>query len=177
MKKVLASIIAGIMMVAIGCKSLPTTNQMSLLGTASGKTTAYIMNKQVNPTVEVRNGIIDVMNEVQKYIPATNETYTAKWTPIAENFLKSLKDKEGNPLPEATVARIVKDFSYVTTLLDKWVDKKGIRQYTELTDAFTNAFFDAFLTDFKPANSVGFSAAAPFKCEELTEELLSEIIK
>lgn len=178
MKKLLSTIMLASAVVLAGCNKEPTVEQMTELGTASGYTAAYVLDKQVKVEAEVRNGIIDVMNEVQKFIPQTNETYTAAWTPVVKSFLDTLKDKDGKPLPEATKEYILKDFGYVTSLLDQWIDKKGIRTEKNLTDAFVNAFFDSFLTNFKPANLMGAAKRdEEHKIDKLTEEILEELLK
>jgi len=143
--------------IIVGCKTVPSVDEMTTLGKVSGYTAAYVLNKQVKVDDTTRNAIIDIMNEAEKYIPGTNETFASTWTPIAEKYLNEIKDKDGNPLPEATKARVLKDFNYLVGLLDSYIEKKGIKQYQELTDAFIHSFCDSFLTNFKPAN--GFSVS------------------
>ncbi len=156
-----------------GCKSVPTTDQMNTLGKASGYTAAFVLNTQVKVDDTTRNAIVDIMGQVEKSIPDTNQTFVVVWTPIAKTYLDEFKTKSGKSLPEAAKNVILTNFSYVVGLLDTYVDKKGIREYKDLTETFVHSFCDSFLTNFKPVNTV----SATLKKEELDEFTYSTMMR
>lgn len=159
--------------VVTGCKSLPTVESVSTLGDKFGKTTAYILNKQDKVDDDMRTTIIRIINEVERFIPKTNETFTTTWTPIVNNFLNDFKDKSGNHLSEYMKDRVLTYFTYIVTLIDKYIEKKGIGERQELVDAFVHSFCSSFLADFKPANVVSVST-----CEtEIDQEIYNDLIK
>ena len=178
MSKKTLTVLAGIAGVASalvfsGCKTVPTADQMAKLGRASGYTAAFVLNTQVKVDDTTRNAIVDIMGQVEKSIPDTNQTFVAVWTPIAKAYLDEFKDKSGKPLSDAAKNVILTNFGYVVGLLDTYVDKKGIREYKDLTETFVHSFCDTFLTNFKPVNTV----SASLKKEELDEFTYSTMMK
>ena len=161
------------LLIATGCKSIPTVDQMAKLGTASGYTAAFVLNTQVKVDDTTRNAIVDIMGRVENSIPDTNQTFVSVWTPIAQSYLDEFKDKNGNPLSDTVKKVILTNFGYVVGLLDTYVDKKGIREYKDLTETFVHSFCDSFLTNFKPVNTV----SASLKKEELDEFTYSTMMK
>jgi len=172
MKNTLITIVAMAMIALCGCKTSQITVEESYkIGTAVGNTTAYVLNNQFDVSNSTKTVIIDVVTEISKYVPATNETCSSTWTPI----VKSLTDgyvKEGR-MTQNEADRVVKDFKYITTLLDKYIDKKGLRSYQELIDSFVHGFCDKFLEKFK--NNV--LLASSIENEELDEEAYEYLSK
>lgn len=136
-----------------GCKTVPTENQMQTIGNMSGYTAAFVLDKKVKVDDVTRNAIINITTEAEKYIPATNETFATTWTPIAKKYLDDFKDKSGNPIPEETKKKVLTAFNYIVGLLDKYVEKRGIKEYQNLTEIFIHSFCNSFLTNFKPVNT------------------------
>jgi len=154
MNKILTVIGMLAMATCIGCKTTWTTDESYKVGSAVGYTTAYVLNNQTKVDDTTRGIIINVMTEVQKYVPGTNETFYAKWTPIANKYLDELVEKKD--LTEKQAERVKKDFGYVVSLLDTYVEKKGIKPYQDCIDAFVNGFCTKFLENFK--TTTGFCA-------------------
>lgn len=157
-KSVLMSVSLVIATVLTGCKTVPTEDQMTTIGKMSGYTAAFVLDKEVKVDNTTRNAIIAIISEAEKYIPTTNETFATTWTPIAKRYLDNFKDEYVNPIPEATKEKIVTSFSYIVGLLDQYVEKRGIKQYQNLTEIFIHSFCDSFLISFKPANTQSLSA-------------------
>ena len=161
---------------ATGCSTLPTADQMTSLGKASGYTAAYVLNTHVTLDTTARDAICNIVGGVEKIVPETNSTYAATWTPVAKKYLDGFKDKSGNALPDATKDLVLTNFNYLVGLIDKYVDKKGVRQYTDLTDAFIHSFCDTFLANFKKSETVS-AGVKKQDLDEFTYATMMEAIK
>lgn len=170
MNKIIAIVFSVGLMFATGCITYPDVEKSSAMGSAVGITTAFVLNNQVEVPNDVRNSMIRVMAEVDRAIPSTNETFNTTWTPIAKSFLDNLTDAEGNHLSDNTKTCALSNFSKIASLLDWYVEKKGMKQYQECVDAFVHAFTEAFTTKFKPVNNLLSSSATK---DELDEDVMS----
>jgi len=153
MKKLVLGIIAACMAIITGCKTVWTTDESYKVGSAVGYTTAYVLNNQAKLDNDTRNAIIKITTEVQKYVPGSNETFTTAWTPIVNSYLDKLV--ADGKLTVKQAERVKKDFCYITTLLDSYVEKKGIKPYQDCVNAFIDGFITKFLDNFKPVNVSG----------------------
>ena len=158
-----------------GCKTTtpPSVETVVRLGTTVGYTTAYILNTKSNIDDNTRNVIFDVVMRLNSVVPETNETFSAKWTPIAREAIDAYRDKGGNPIPGPTKALAVDVFGYVANILDFYVDKKGYRQYQDIVSVWSNSFCDSFLAAFRKPESF----AATRKNDDFDREIYEEILK
>jgi hypothetical protein len=158
-----------------GCKTTtpPSVESVVKLGTAVGYTTAYVLNTKANIDANTRATILDVVTKLNSVVPNTNETFSAKWTPIAKEALDAYRDNSGNAIPEPTKALTLDVFGYVASVLDFYVDKKGYRQYKDIVSVWSNSFCDSFLAAFGKSEAF----AASRKNEEFDREIYEEILK
>lgn len=173
MKKLILSALIAITAVFAGCKTA-TVESMEQLGFTAGYTAAYVLNKQAKIDNPARQAIINVMTVVQTVTPATNETYSTKWSEVAKVELQKLVD--AGKIPQQSADYISRDIGKLGGLLDKYIEKKGIKDKKDLVDAFVGSFCSSFLTYFKPANVVSADSEKK-ELDEFTNEYLTENLK
>lgn len=160
MKKLVLTIAAAIMAVCVGCKSVPTDGQMYTASYAIGVSAGLVANMTKIDDAS-RNAVIEIMNKVDSCIPATNETFSAAWTPIAAEHIAKLVE-EGK-IDAGQGILIAKTFEVAVNGIDYLFNVRfpKARQYQELVEAATHGFCGGFLTVFKSANSsMGFSSSS-----------------
>ena len=159
MKKLILVVAAALMAAFVGCKSIPSDGQMYNSSYTVGVSTGLIANMTKIDDVS-RSAVVDIIDEVDSCIPATNETFSAAWTPIAEKHIAKLI--EDGKIDAGQGILIAKTFDVVVTGIDYLFNVRypKARQYQELVESAAHGFSDGFLTVFKPTNtSCGFSAA------------------
>jgi len=151
MKKAMFAALAVVCAVFVGCKTVPTTEDIYSTSYAVGVSAGLVCNMtKIDDTS--RNAVIDIMNEVQQCVPATNQTFEAAWTPIAKSHVAQLIadgkiDKGQGDLILALFGLAVKGIDYIFE-----VRYPQAKQYRDLTVAAVDGFIGGFLTVFKPAN-------------------------
>ena len=140
----------GLLISIFGCKSIPDDAKMYTVSYAVGAATAKVvdMSNINDKTTEV---IVKTMNSVQLYVPATNETFTSKWTPIISlNVSTMVKSGE---LTEIEATFIEKTFKVVCNGLDYLIEKRfpEANMYENLMSSAIYGFNAGFLTYFKPS--------------------------
>lgn len=153
MKTKLAMLALAAAVSVAGCKSIPSVDRMYSYSEAIGYAAGLVAN-QIKMDNTVRNGVIEVWNEVVQCVPATNETFSAAWTPIAEAHIAKLVadgkiDRKAGDL-------ILLGFKAAVAGLDfVFVKYPKAKEYEELTVAVIGGFSEGFLTVFKPVNLLG----------------------
>lgn len=143
MKKILFLMLAAAATVFTGCKNLPS---VETIGTLS-KTIGYAAGMTANLsgiTPGCRKTMLEVLDIVGDVVPATNQTFTAAWTPvIEENVVKfvaegKIKKEEGDI--------IILAGGVVTSGLDYIFDVRWpkAKEYKELVSAGTKGFIEGF---------------------------------
>lgn len=132
----------------VGCKSLPTSESMYTTTHAIGVATGMVANGTEIDDAS-RNAVCDIVNEVAKCIPDTNETFSAAWTPIAKEHTDKLI-AEGK-LSTTQGVLVMQAFSIAVSGIDYVFEVRypNAKQYKELVSASVNGFTDGFLTVFK----------------------------
>lgn len=156
-KAVMMSVFAAVMAVgisvgAIGCKSVPTVDQLETASYMVGTTTGVICN-MTKISDKDRQVIVDIVTEISHYTPTKSETLAQAWTKIAKEHTAKLVD-EGKITAEEGVL-IMNVFSSIADAGEYIVEVKWptIIEYTDLTAAATRGFCNGFLATFKPANN------------------------
>jgi len=170
MKKLLYGIAAAVAVVIIGCKTLPTIEQMFENSRLIGAATAMVANS-IKTDDKCRNAIIEIVSQVQYCIPQTNETFETAWTPIAEQHVQKLFednviDKDQGEIILCAFKTVVKGIDYLMN-----IRYPQARQYQELTEAAVHGFCFGFLVDYKPANMM--STAVPHAYDEAAYKYLT----
>lgn len=143
MKKILFLIAAAAIAAFSGCKKVPS---VETIGTLS-KTIGYAAGMAADlggVTPGCRKTMIEVLDIVGDVVPATNQTFTAAWTPvIKENVDKfvaagKIKKEEGDI--------IVLAGGVVTSGLDYMFEVRWpkAKEYKELVSAGTKGFIEGF---------------------------------
>ena len=154
-----------------GCTTIPTVESMTNLGLSSGYTASIVLNTQTKMTPDTRSAVVSIISEVEKYTPETNSTYTATWTPIAQTYITNLISNQ--KINQMVGDNVLMYFGYITHLLDAYIETKGIRQQTELSNAFIHGFCSSFLMNFKGANTLKTSSQ---HIDDFTYEILNKNI-
>lgn len=154
MKKVskfVASLALALGFGTVGCKSLPTSDTMYSTANAIGVATGMVANGTEIDDAS-RNAVCDIVTEVAKCVPNTNETFSAAWTPIA-------KEHTGKLIAEGKISTtqgvfVMKAFSIAVSGIDYIFEVRypTAKQYKELVSSAVNGFTDGFLTVFKPVD-------------------------
>jgi len=171
MKKLIIGMVAALVAVVTGCKSVPTDSQMYTTSYAVGTAAGLVANMtKIDDTS--RNAVIDIMNEVAVCIPETNQTFTAAWTPIANAHIAKLV--EAGKIDAGQGVLIAKTFNVAVNGIDYLFNVRypKARQYQDLVSAATHGFCDGFLTTFKPVNSM---SAVPVQIDEQAFEYLKNL--
>lgn len=144
------------LLVAIGCTTIPDVDKMYKASKATGVATGLIANMTDIDTT-VRNTIIDIMNNAVTCIPETNQTFYAAWMPIAQKHTQRLIDEKKIDSGEGEI--IIATFTVVTKGIDYMFDVKypKAREYQNITEAAVHGFSDGFLVVFTPVNLLGAS--------------------
>lgn len=175
MKTKLLGITAVIGCLLTGCTSLPTVEQMEKTAYTVGVTTGYVAN-ETKMSNDTKNAVINIIGEVAKCTPDTNETFTVAWTPIATAYANKLLE-EGK-IDEGQKTLILGAFKVACTGLDYLFDVRypKAREYTELVSAAVKGFSEGFLNVFKPADEVlQATKEPPAKDEELYKYLKARL--
>lgn len=144
--KIIGSIALGAMMMA-GCSTLPTVDKMTSIGKATGYATAFVLDKKVSLDNDKRNEVIAIVNEVQRHIPQTNETFSTVWVPIAKERINADTRFDDN-----AKEFILTGVEYIVKALDYVVDKYNVRPYQDRVDALVYSFCDTFLANYVSVN-------------------------
>lgn len=145
-----------------GCKSVPSTDSMYAISSSIGKTAGLAVELS-KASQEVKDGIVKVLDIASATVPATNETFVAKWTPIIETEVQKLID---NGKVTAEEGKVIKHAMYVAC---EGIDLIFIRypvakQYKELVSAAV----DGFCTGFKSVITTTFAVSPDFDQEAYT---------
>lgn len=142
---------AAMAMTTVGCKSIPTDDQMYRTSYAIGVATGMVAGETKIDDV-TRNAVCDIVNIVAYCVPETNETFEAAWMPKAQAHIAKLVE-EGKLDP--VQARMVETvFSVVVQGIDYVFEYRfpKAKTYKELVSAAVGGFSDGFLLVFKPAD-------------------------
>lgn len=174
MKKLVLGMIAAVacMVTVVGCKSVPTDSQMYTTSYAVGATTGLIADMtKIDDTT--RNAVIDIVNIVDTCVPATNQTFTEAWTPIAAAHIAKLV--EAGKIDAGQGILIAKTFDIACNGIDYLFNVRypQARQYQDLVEAATHGFCDGFLITFKPSN-VTCATTTPVEIDQATYKYLSK---
>lgn len=154
--------LAAVMSFVTGCKSIPTNDKMYAISESVGKAAGFAIElSQVKQ--EVKDGIIQVLDIASATVPATNETFVAKWTPIVEAEVQKLVDAGKVTAEQGTV---IKHAMYVVC---EGIDLVFVRypvakQYQELVSASV----DGFCAGFKSVVKAAFTVSPDFDQEAYT---------
>ena len=175
MKKVLIAAMASVCMLFIGCKKeLPTADTMNKVATSIGIAAGTVANMtKIDDTS--RNVTCDIMNKVREFVPAKDQSFTDCWVPVAEAYIKELKDAgKINDLQESLIKSGVKIASNgIDYIFDKRYPKA--KNIEELTRAATSGFIDGFLTVFKPVDANAVEKAKANMDKDAYEYLTKEV--
>lgn len=138
-------------MVFTGCKSIPTPEGMYRTATAIGVSAGMVANATGIPD-DTRIVIIDIVNEVDKCIPQTNQSFTVAWTPVAEAHIEKLV--ADGKLTGENKDIVLKTFSIAVCGIDYIFTKRypTARQYQDVVESAVHGFTEGFLAVF---NSTG----------------------
>lgn len=92
MKKIIMIAIMALASIFIaGCnEDLPTAERITSIATVAGRTAGYAV-ELAKTKAEVKQVILNVVDIASKTVPATNQTFTAAWTPIIDTELNKTK--------------------------------------------------------------------------------------
>lgn len=152
MKKIILSIIFLITVFSfVGCKSVPSDAKVYTVSYAVGAASAKVVDK-TNINEKTTKAIIKTLNNVQICVPATNETFTAKWMPIVSTNSKNMVT--AGELTQLEAAIIEKTFIVICNGLDYIIEKRypDVNVYENLMSSAIYGFSTGFLTYFNNAN-------------------------
>ena len=151
-KNLSAASIGGVMVgFGGGCKYIQSIEQIGVVAVGVGKACGLVCNL-FKIDDKSRGVIIEIMGKVRGCVPATGDTFNAKWMKIAEEHVQTLIDrgditKEQGGLILVAFALVAKGIDYLFTRLDP-----KVREMTDLILAGIGGFCDGFLSTFKPAS-------------------------
>ena len=152
MKKQIFIIFTLLMSICVGCKSVPSDAKVYTVSYAVGAASAKVVDK-TNVNEKTTKAIIKTLNTVQICVPATNETFTAKWMPIVSTNSKNMVISGELTQLEAVI--IEKTFVVICNGLDYIIEKRypDINVYENLMSSAIYGFNAGFLTYFNTANT------------------------
>lgn len=153
MKKITLGLVAATMAVLVGCKTVPSPEKLEVTANAVGIAAAMVAN-QTKIDDASRATIIEIITEVDKCVPATNQTFEAAWTPIAQEHVAKLLEEGKIDAGQAKL--ILGAFDVAVKGVDYLIAVKypAVAKYGNLLEAATHGFCKGFLTYFKPVNGV-----------------------
>jgi hypothetical protein len=137
----------------VGCKSIPEDAKVYTVSYATGAAAAKVIDKS-NITDKTTTIIIKTLNDIQLYVPATNETFTSKWMPIISTNVKKMS--ENNEITSFDATLIEHTFIIVCNGLDYLVEKRypNINTYENLMSSAIYGFSAGFLSYFNSTNTL-----------------------
>lgn len=135
----------------VGCKSQqPTVDTMYSCSMAIGVSAGLVAN-ECRIDDKARNEVIEVVGIVQEIVPATNQTFDAAWTPIAQAHVDKLVS-EGK-IDAAAGGVIMAAFHAAVVGIDYvFYRYPTAKKSQELASAAVDGFSDGFLTVFRPVD-------------------------
>lgn len=174
MKKctIVLGIVAAILAVYVGCKSIPSVDNMTITSTSIGVAAGYVANNTKIDDVS-RNEVINIMNEVSMSIPEAKQTFVEAWMPIAKRHTQKLVDEFKINLIQADL--IITSFSVAAKGLDYIFNVRYPKagEYKDLVESAVHGFTGGFLTVFRPANML--SAPIHVARDEAAYEYLMKV--
>lgn len=145
MNKVIGIACAAVCAAFVGCKSVPSAEQMYTVSHMIGASAGLVadnMDTNVHATVE------EIVKIVAEVTPETNQTFEAAWTPIAQKHVDELVEagkltKDQGTLVMSSFVVVVKGIDYVFE--NRYPEA---RQYKELVASAINGFTKGFLATF-----------------------------
>lgn len=137
------ALIAALVIVVTGCKSIPTVEKMEttarLVGTSAGMVVNMTKIDEKSKTV-----VVEIMKIVETSVPQTNQTFTEAWTPIAkEHVTKLIQDGK---IDAGQGELILTGFNLACEGLDYVFEVRypKARTYKELVEAAVHGFIGGF---------------------------------
>ena len=151
MKKQIFIIFTLLLSICVGCKSVPSDAKVYTVSYAVGAASAKVVDK-TNINEKTTKAIIKKLNTVQIYVPATNETFNAKWMPIVSTNSKNMVT--AGELTQFEAVIIEKTFVVICNGLDYIIEKRypDVNVYENLMSSAIYGFSTGFLTYFNNAN-------------------------
>lgn len=157
--KLIAAVAAATAIFA-GCasSSVPTVEQMAVAAKSVGAAAGLVANA-VKIEAGQRATVREIVADVQKCVPATNQTFAAAWTPIATE--KTAKLVEVKKLTDAQANVVLAAFGAAVDGIDYLFSVKypAAKTQAELVNAAASSFCEGFLATFKADDAA--VAAAP----------------
>lgn len=174
MKKILTFAAAAVMAVLVGCKSVPSPEDMSTTSYAVGVAAAFVANQtKIDDTA--RNEVIAIISEVESCIPQTNETFETAWMPVAKRHVQKLIDDKKIDEGQGTLIIGACDVACKGIDYLVYIRFPKAHEYAELVEAAAHGFCDGFLSNFKPVNML--SAGSKFAADAEALEYLQNYKK
>ena len=147
--------------VAVGCKSIPTADELYATSKAVGVAAALVAN-QTKINDKSRNVIVEIINQVDAYVPTTNETVSVAWNKIAEKRVQILVDEKKIDADQTDL--ILSTFKVCTKSIDYLVYTRfpAVGKDIVLVESAAHGFCEGFLSYFKPVNDAVSAGYATF---------------
>ena len=156
MKKFLTILCAAIMALFAGCKTLPSSGTVYALseaiGMAAGKACELAMaNKHFDD--KTRTTTLTILNVLEETIPLTNETFTAKWTPVVNELVAKFIEDGKIDAPQGELIKLA--MGMVTSALDYEFDVRHPKwkAYQDIVSAAVHGFVAGYTYVIKPVNA------------------------
>lgn len=144
MKKIIVAAIAAIGMFITGCTdtdTVPSAEKIGAVAKVVGTTAGYACEFSTN--VEVKTGLITVIDSLVKVVPATDKSFADTWTPVVDAEIQKLVASGKVKQPEADL--IKNAISVVTSGIDFVFTKyPKAKEYENLVTATVQGFTDGF---------------------------------
>ena len=152
MKKQILTIFATFLAICTGCKSIPEDAKVYTVSYAVGAAAAKVVDKS-SITDKTTTAIVKTLNDIQMYVPATNETFTTKWMPIVSMNVKKMT--ENNEITSFDATLIEHTFVIICNGLDYLVEKRypNINAYENLMSSAIYGFSSGFMSYFSPTSA------------------------
>ena len=150
MNKVIGIACAAVCAAFVGCKSVPSAEQMYTVSHMIGASAGLVAD---NMDDSVHNTVSEIVNIVSEVVPGTNQTFEVAWTPVAQKHVDELVadgklTKEQGTLVMTSFVVVVKGIDYVFE--NRYPEA---RQYKELVTAAINGFTKGFLAMFSASGT------------------------
>lgn len=169
MKKTLRSIASLAVAAALlaGCSStteLPTPEKICAVAKSVG-TAAGLVASKASMEDSQRALVREIVADVQKCVPATNQTFSAAWTPIAKE--KTAKLTEAKKLTEAQASLVMSAFSVAVDGIDYLFAIKypAAKTSADLVNTAAIGFCEGFLSTFSASSTATAAVAMSAKPE------------
>lgn len=139
--------------VLTGCKNTPTPEVMYKTANAIGVSAGMVANASNIPD-DTRTVVVDIVKEVDKCIPRTNQTFEAAWTPVAEAHVEKLV--ADGKLTNYNKDLVLKTFNIAVCGIDYIFDVRypEARQYQDVVESAVHGFTEGFLVVFKSTTTL-----------------------